>query len=154
METDNFMKYLILVNTAATWVMVGVIWVMQVVHYPLFANVGTAEFPAYELSHMMRISTLVIPVMLVEASTAFMLALTPPTGVPPTLPWIGLGLVVFIWGATFFFQDVQHSTLARGFDPDVLAALLQSNWLRTIAWTIRGLLTLGIISVWMRAPAA
>jgi hypothetical protein len=154
METDTGMKYLILVNTAATWVMVGVIWVMQLVHYPLFANVGAAEFPAYELSHMARISTLVIPVMLVEAITAFMLALTPPAGVSPALPWVGLGLVVFIWGATFLFQDVQHSTLARGFDPDVLAALLQSNWLRTIAWTLRGLLTLGIVNAWMHAPTA
>ncbi|MFQ3646328.1 MAG: hypothetical protein SNJ54_08025 [Anaerolineae bacterium] len=147
------MKALILANTAATFVMIGVIWVMQIVHYPLFANVGTAEYPTYQMAHMVRISAVVMPVMLIEAVTAFALALTPPSGVPPLVLWIGLGLVVFIWGSTFIFQDAQHGALARGFNAEVHAALVSSNWLRTIAWSLRGVLMLGVVSAWMQAPA-
>lgn len=148
------MKTLILANAAATLIMVGVIWVMQIVHYPLFANVGTAEYPAYQVAHMMRISAVVMPVMLVEALTAFLLALTPPVGISPTVTWAGLGLVVFIWAATLFFQDAQHSALVRGFDPHVHAALVSTNWLRTIAWTLRGALMIGLVGAWMHPPAA
>lgn len=31
---------LLLVHAAATWAMVGLVWFVQVVHYPLFAQVG------------------------------------------------------------------------------------------------------------------
>jgi hypothetical protein len=39
------MVLLLLANAAATFFMVGVIWFVQVVHYPLFARVGTLDFP-------------------------------------------------------------------------------------------------------------
>lgn len=154
MESDTLMKGLILVNTAATFVMIGVIWVMQIVHYPLFANVGAAEFPAYQMAHMVRISAVVMPVMLIEAASAFMLALTPPSGVSPLVMWAGLGLIVLIWGSTFFFQDTQHGALVRGFNAEVHAALVATNWVRTLAWSLRGVLMLGVISAWMHPPSA
>lgn len=153
MEPETTMKALILANTAATFVMIGVIWVMQIVHYPLFANVGAAEYPAYQMAHMVRISAVVMPVMLIEAMTAFALALTPPSGVQPLVLWIGLGLIVLIWGSTLVFQDAQHGALARGFNAEVHAALVSSNWLRTIAWSLRGILMLGVVGTWMQAPA-
>ncbi len=148
------MKGLILANTAATFVMIGVIWVMQIVHYPLFANVGAAEFPAYQMAHMVRISAVVMPVMLIEAASAFMLALTPPSGVSPLVMWAGLGLIVLIWGSTLFFQDAQHGALVRGFNAEVHAALVATNWARTLAWSLRGVLMLGVVSTWMRPPLA
>jgi hypothetical protein len=39
------------VHLAATAAMVGLIWFVQVVHYPLFASVGADEFVAYENAH-------------------------------------------------------------------------------------------------------
>ena len=35
---------LLLGQTATTLVMTGVIWIVQAVHYPLFAHVGVDEF--------------------------------------------------------------------------------------------------------------
>lgn len=154
MEPEILMKSLILTNTAATLIMVGIIWVMQIVHYPLFANVGAAEYPAYQLAHMARISMLVMPIMLVEALTAFMLALTPPPGTSPVIAWIGLGLIVVIWGSTLVFQDAHHGALVRGFNPQVHAALVSTNWVRTVAWSLRGVLMLGLVSAWMQPPSA
>jgi hypothetical protein len=45
------MKYVLLLQAAATLFMTGVIWFVQVVHYPLMARVGAAGFPDYEAAH-------------------------------------------------------------------------------------------------------
>ena len=41
------MPLLLLANLAATWTMVGMIWIVQIVHYPLFNRVGLEGFPRY-----------------------------------------------------------------------------------------------------------
>jgi hypothetical protein len=35
-----------------------------------------------------------------------------------------------------------HTRLARGFDPAAHRQLVRTNWLRTLAWTLRALLLL------------
>lgn len=40
-------RLLLLTQLASTLPLVGLIWLIQVVSYPLFAKVGAAEFPAY-----------------------------------------------------------------------------------------------------------
>ncbi|MDQ5964129.1 MAG: hypothetical protein QG625_283 [Cyanobacteriota bacterium erpe_2018_sw_39hr_WHONDRS-SW48-000098_B_bin.30] len=40
---------LFVLQTAATWFMTGLIWFVQVIHYPLYARIGEAEFAVYEL---------------------------------------------------------------------------------------------------------
>jgi hypothetical protein len=44
-------KYILFVHLAATLFMVGVIWLMQVVHYPLFARIGQEGFALYSRAH-------------------------------------------------------------------------------------------------------
>ncbi len=145
------MKWLVLINLAATLIMVGVIWVMQFVHYPLFSMVGRVEFPSYEVAHMGRITLVVLPFMFAELITAFLLALNPPTDVNRLWLWLGLALVILIWLTTFFFLDSQHSALASGFDSSVLQSLLDSNWIRTIIWTSRGILMLFVTAELMKS---
>jgi hypothetical protein len=41
----------LLVNAAAVIFMAGFLWIMQLVHYPLFDRVGEEAFPAYETAH-------------------------------------------------------------------------------------------------------
>ncbi len=42
---------LLAVHLAATAAMTGLIWFVQVVHYPLFDLVGRAQFVGYEAAH-------------------------------------------------------------------------------------------------------
>jgi hypothetical protein len=66
-------KYILLAHLAATLFMVGVIWFVQVVHYPLFSRVGPEKFSLYSEAHS-RLTTYVVgPPMLAEASTALLL---------------------------------------------------------------------------------
>ena len=73
-------EVLLLTHAAATLVIVGVIWFVQIVHYPLMARVSASEFAAYEREHQTRTTFVVAPTMLIEAVTAALLLVVPPPG--------------------------------------------------------------------------
>jgi hypothetical protein len=147
---ENFGKYLLLTNVAATLYMVGLIWCIQIVHYPLFAQVGKEGFAAYEAAHSNLITPVVGLPMLVELVTAGLLLFfrSPAIGLAETI--VGLALVVVIWLSTMFLQVPQHSILSSGFDATAHQFLVNSNWLRTIAWSLRGALVLWMTAKVMR----
>jgi hypothetical protein len=136
---------LLLLQAAATWFMTGVIWIIQIVHYPLFAGVGPDRYAAYQHRHMRRITAIVAPAMFVEAATALAAALWPPPGVPALATWAGLLLVVLLWLSTALLQVPAHRRLTQGFDPAAHRRLVATNWLRTTLWTTRALLLLSLL---------
>ena len=135
----------LLLNLASTGVMIGIIWFVQVVHYPLFARVGAEGFAAYEAAHSRWTTVVVGPPMLLELGTGAYLALDPPPGISPLLLWIGLGLIGVVWLSTAFVQVPAHRRLERGWDASAHRALVLSNWIRTVAWTTRGIIVLWIL---------
>lgn len=130
----------LLLNFASTWAMVGVIWIIQVVHYPLFASVGSDQFKAYEQDHQRLITYIVLPLMFCELITSGLLWFYRPVGSSTMMIAIGIALVLLIWGSTFFLQVPLHGQLGNGFDDAVHQKLVSGNWIRTVAWTLRGLL--------------
>ena len=139
------MLLLLLAHAAATLFMVGVIWFVQVVHYPLFARVGTPDFSVYSTRHTTLTGLVVGPPMLLEAGTAVALVLWTPPGTSVSLVWTGLILVAGIWLSTALLQAPRHTTLGKGFDPTAHRFLVTSNWLRTVLWSLRGLVVLCIL---------
>jgi hypothetical protein len=128
---------LLLANVAATLAMLGVILVVQLVHYPLFRHVGRASYDTYQAEHMRRITWIVAPLMTTELGTAIGLAWAPPPPVPAWMAWAGLGLVLFIWATTGLVQVPLHRRLTEGFDATTHRRLVRTNWLRTGAWMLR-----------------
>lgn len=139
------MDTVLLVNLAATWAMVGLIWFVQLVHYPLFGAVGASEFVSYEAQHTRRTAGAVALFMPLEALTAAWLAVDTPTGVSPGLLYVGLGLVAALWVSTAAWQAPMHGRLVRGYDGRLHRRLVLSNWIRTWAWSARGLLGLVLV---------
>ena len=136
------MTLVLLVHLAATLFMVGVIWFVQVVHYPLFAKVSSEGFALYSKAHS-RLTTYVVgPPMLLEVATAVVLVFYRPDGVPLVAVLAGLALVTLIWLSTALLQAPRHGILGRGFDEKTWTGLVLSNWIRTLAWSARGLLVL------------
>ncbi|HEV2094775.1 MAG TPA: hypothetical protein VGR18_16585 [Rubrobacter sp.] len=136
------MQLLLLLHVGATLFMVGLIWFVQVVHYPLFGRVGREGFADYSLAHSRLTGLVVGPPMLVEAGTAVALAVRLPEGVPLFLPVLGLILLAVVWLSTALLQSPQHGVLGRGFVPASHRFLVASNWVRTVCWTARGILAL------------
>ncbi len=136
----------LLLQLGTTLPLVGLIWLIQTVAYPLFALVGAAEFPAYHAAHTRWISGLVLPLMVGElAGAAWWLT---QTTAPSERPWAvgGAVLLALVWGTTFFVSVPQHARLAGGFDAEAHHTLVGSNWIRTAAWTLRGLLLMWMAS--------
>lgn len=146
--SDTPARMVLLLQLAATLYMTGVIWLVQVVHYPLFANVAPTAFEVYEQRHRELIFWVVGPPMLIEGVTAFGLLLLQPTRVPLALLWSGVILIGIIWLSTAFVQIPCHEMLQSGFDTHIHERLVVTNWLRTLAWSIRSVLVLSI--VWIR----
>lgn len=139
-------EFLVVAHAAATLFMVGVIWFVQVVHYPLMAKVPASEFAAYEHEHQNRTTFVVAPTMLIEALTAAMLLVVVLPGSGRILPAIGIMLLAVIWLSTFLVQVPLHVRLAGGFEAGAHRQLVWSNWLRTAAWTGRGILACVMLS--------
>lgn len=140
------MKVVLLTNLAATLLMTGIIWFVQIIHYPLFNQVGEVGFAAYEVAHTRLTTRLVMPLMLIEATTTFLLLLLRPERVPLWIVWLSFGLLLLIWLSTAFWQVPQHNRLSTGFDAAAYQFLVSSNWLRTIAWSLRSFLLLWLVS--------
>ena len=139
-------RWILLLHVASTGMMIGVIWFVQIVHYPMFSMVGREGFAAYEAEHSRRTTWVVAPPMLVELATGAYLALCPPLGVPRVALWGGLALIGVIWASTALLQVPKHRALEAGFEPGAHRVLVATNWIRTAAWTARGVLLLVLLA--------
>lgn len=137
---------LLVVHAAATLFMTGVIWTIQVVHYPLFSYAARDTYPAFAAAHGRLITPVVGPAMLVELVTAVWLLVERPPAFPPRWAMIGLALLVVIWASTALLQVPLHGRLAPGYEARTHGWLVGSNWVRTVAWTARSLLVLAVLS--------
>ena len=138
------MLYL-LTNATSTFLLTGLIWMVQIVHYPLLQTVGSTHFRAYHRAHTTRISWLVGPAMTLELISALLLYQleTPPHH---TIVYLaGLLLVVFLWVTTAFVQIPLHQELSIAPTNQTLERLVQTNWIRTSVWTSRSALLFGVL---------
>jgi len=131
---------LLLIHFAATAFMTGLIWFVQVVHYPLMASVGRDEFVPYERDHTRLTTFVVAPAMLVEAVTAALLLFWSPVGVAAWILWVNALLVLLLWISTATVQVPLHGRLSTNFDEATHRRLVRTNLLRTAIWSGRTLL--------------
>lgn len=133
----------LLLHVATTMFMVGLIWLVQIVHYPLFAHVGDNTFFAYHKRHTQWITIIVAPLMLLELATGLLLWFRSPFHPFWILNTIGMAV---IWGSTALWQVPLHNQLPLVDGAARLALirrLVASNWLRTVVWSLRGAFLIG-----------
>ncbi|MFO0872514.1 MAG: hypothetical protein U0575_00895 [Phycisphaerales bacterium] len=143
---DHLNTLVLLVHACATWFMVGLIWFVQVVHYPLMGVVPDAASSAYSRAHQRRTTWIVGPVMLLEAGSAILLFWVPHGEFNATpMRCIGIALLALVWISTFAVQVPLHARLASGSGTSVIRRLVATNWLRTVAWTARGVVAIVLL---------
>ncbi len=125
-------------HAGATLAMTGLIWFVQIVHYPLFSYAAGPSFPEFARHHQRRTGWIVGPLMLGEAATALLLLLHRIDGWTLT----GAALLGIAWLSTALLQIPRHRRLAAGFDPATGQSLVRTNWVRTAAWTARAAIAL------------
>lgn len=150
-------------HAGTTLAMTGLIWFVQIVHYPLFRLVPPSTPPLardaertpdarlartlhvrrYERAHQRRTTLVVAPLMLVELACAiliFTLSLA-----PTAQSALALALLVAIWLSTGLVQVPLHIRLERAYDDALVRRLVLTNWARTILWTIRAMLAIHML---------
>lgn len=146
MNAIDLTLFILLIHAMSTLMMTGLIWFVQIVHYPLMAKVGHEEFVQYEQAHTRSTTWVVGPLMIAELlSSLYLLAQSDRDVI--LLPLLGLIALGGIWGSTLLLQIPAHRILEQRFDQKVHARLVQTNWIRTVLWSLRSL-----IALWMLAP--
>jgi hypothetical protein len=126
-------------NRLVAFGLVVLIWLVQVVIYPAFAEIAPGRFAGWHAGYTRAVTWIVAPLMLGQVVLlGWLLALR-------RVPWVALaaGLVAVAWIATFALAVPAHRKLQMiGPDRDVVGRLVAANWIRTVAWTLAFLLLL------------
>ena len=121
------------VHFLSTSIMVGIIWVIQLLHYPTFHFIKESDYVEFQHFHMQRISFIVVPVMVLELFSAVMLVYY----FWSNLLILCLIILLVIWLITFVFFTKLHQSLLGGYDKIIVDKLVQINWSRTVLWSLR-----------------
>ena len=150
-------RTVVIAHCLSTFFMVGLIWTIHTVHYPLFAYVGDATYVQFQAEHVERIGKLLLLPWLTEGLTLTALLALAFLGSRKDLRFlmflngIGMAIVLVISG---FWSAPAHGELANGFDASVHSRLMTANLIRTLAWTVCGLCALFILAkTWRPSPS-
>lgn len=135
----------LVISTAATWGMVGVIWMVQLVQYPMLARSSALEPRVAAQEHQRRITWVVGPLMAAEGVTALLLLVEQPDEIAALTAWLAAALLGVALASTVLIQVPLHTQLAEQHDDGVAKRLITTNWIRTGAWTLRGLVLAGAL---------
>ena len=131
---ESFLFYL---HIIATSMMIGVIWIIQLVHYPSFYYIDRNRYELFQDFHMRNISWIVFPTMSVELITGILLIQSPVFGHSNKLFFISMIFLALIWLLTATLFISIHKNLSKGFNEHIINKLVNLNWLRTILWSLR-----------------
>ncbi len=137
---------LLLLNATAVLVLSGIIWFVQLVHYPLFAAVGKDGWDAYHRDHSRRTTWVVIAPMTFDLVTSIALVFERPATIEAGLAEAGVAAAIVTWAATGALAVPAHRALGAGWDASLVRRLVRVNWLRTAAWTAHAALVLAMLA--------
>ena len=123
-------------NIAISWGLLLLIWLVQIIIYPGLSRIPSKDFVNYHSWYVKRISTIVLSLMIGEVII--------------TIGWLMLEnysfysstsafLVFIIWLSTFSLQVPIHKHLQSGKDDTCISRLVTTNWIRTIAWSLKAI---------------
>jgi hypothetical protein len=136
---------IVIIHTMSTLAMAGIIWFVQIVHYPILARAETNSSTDISREHQRRTGRVVVPLMLAEAVTAILLVIYSLSWIDRNASVVGLILLAIIWISTATLQMPCHRRLAKAYDAAVGRRLVRTNWIRTVAWTLRAFVAMAIL---------
>lgn len=140
----TFPQLLLIINIFATFYLTGLIWLVQVVNYPLFAQV-LSGFESYHQHHVKKISLVVALPMLAEAFSGVLLLWFPYPGISQNILWAGVVLIFVVWIVTAVYSVPCHNTISGGFEELTHKRLVATNWIRVLAWSLRSVLLISVL---------
>jgi hypothetical protein len=131
------------INLAVTSGLIVLIWIVQLVHYPIFHFIAQTHFTEAMEFHQKKITIIVLPLMLLEMAVSIALLYFESN----LMNWLLMALVLAIWLSTFLWQVPAHQKLLAGPDKIAIQNLIASNWLRTSLWSLKLLIIVFILGM-------
>ena len=130
-----------LIHLFCTVLMTGICWFVQVVHYPLFLQIPDKDFPTYEKKNY-RTAYLTVTIMVVELFTGLYIVFN----YENELFFWNMVLLLIIELSTILFQIPIQIGLSKKSSRKQKLKLIRTNWIRTIAWSMRCMVLFILIS--------
>ncbi len=137
MLDPSYQQLTIQLHLFATLLMTGVVWFVQLVHYPSFRFVSTEKGIEAVRFHQRNTSYLVMPLMLTEMGTGILLMSSSWITQYGNYLLINLALLFLIWGVTFLRMMPIYRRLNQNMNEESISSLISTNWIRTALWTAR-----------------
>jgi hypothetical protein len=129
-------KLILIIQLLCCFSLFGLIWTIQLVHYPAYIYVKEEEFSDFSFMHNEKISFFVAPLMIIDLFSGAILMLVH-TDIFSIINFIG---ILCTWLFTFLLSVPCHKRLLKEKDVSVIKKLIITNWPRTLTWTLRGIL--------------
>jgi hypothetical protein len=130
-----------LLNLIVAGYLCGLIWFVQLVHYPLMRYVNESDWPRFHAAHTSRTTVAVAWAILADLGLGMALVWSGPNAW--TIVALAMSVVALI--STFGIQVPLHQRLRDVRSTRSIEMLTSTNWIRTAAWTLRlGLLCVAV----------
>jgi hypothetical protein len=140
-----FESVLLYVHAFATWMMIGLIFFVQVVYFPLYKRLKD-KFTPYDVKDIKHMGMLVAPVFFFEFLSAVILVFYKyHDSTYRILSFVNLLMLVSIWVVNYYLQVKRYGVKTLLFLDKMHHFLLTSNWYRTCVWFLRGLVVLAML---------
>jgi len=139
---DSAWQAITAVHAVATWWLVGMIWTIQMVHYPSFASIEPSQFSEFQQKHSETMGWLVGAPWLIEGLSVLALFLLAPDNTTRVIAAVGGILALVVIAVTITKSIPAHEILSGGFSQPAHDRLVSTNWWRTLSWTARGVVAL------------
>ena len=134
--------YLFMIHLVSTSFMVGVIWIVQLVHYPTFLFIDEQKSYDFQKFHMSRISYIVMPAMTTELFSGIYIYIYSNMAIDSNLFLLALTILIINWIITALVFVKMHNKLLINYKIEIISLLVKWNWLRTLLWSVRLILLL------------
>ena len=110
-----------------------VIWIVQLIIYPAFHNINQHAFLSWHHNYMGKISLIIAPLMIAQA----IIIITQCIKLGSIYSYLSLIFMMLVWIITYFYSVPCHNKLQSiGYDTETINILINTNWIRTISWTL------------------
>ena len=123
------------IHLIATSMMVAIIWIVQILHYPTFLYINKKQYTDFQQFHMNKISYIIVPIMAVELFSGLGILFI--IQKQQISFYVSFALLILIWMITGLLFTKYHSDLSKKYNEETILQLIRFNWIRTLFWTIR-----------------
>ena len=123
------------IHLIATSMMVAIIWIVQILHYPTFLFINKKQYTDFQQFHMNKISYIIVPIMAVELFSGLGILFI--IQKQQISYYVSFALLILIWMITGLLFTKYHSDLSKKYNEETILQLIRFNWIRTLFWTIR-----------------